>query len=353
MASVSRVVTLVVSLACIAHVGRRPDGHLDDRRDQRHRHRQHQVGAAGRDRHALRPVPDGHQRRRHRSERSLSFLERADRRLQADLRAGRLRVDRARGDPRWRRLHRHRQRRDEPGRRSNESITVSGATPVVDVQSTKVAQQLRQRAARRAAGLARCLGGRGADARRRDVAHGRRRQHRVDAAGVPGVRRRRRRAQRGRRDPRQRGLRPDVLHRLLLVRGDLGDRRRQHGGSRHARRLQQLRQQVGEQHLPRQRLLRLRERRDGSAQHRRCADRGGREGQPVPRRAGSESPLALPRLHRRHRRLPEEGSAVVVLRLPQQRRRPPLPDAGRRHPAHLRTGLQRQGHRQPRHRTTS
>ena len=29
------------------------------------------------------------------------------------------------------------------------------------------------------------------------------------------------------------------------------------------------------------RLLRLRERRDGSAQHRRCADRGGHEGQPV------------------------------------------------------------------------
>ena len=75
MATVTRVVTLVVSLACIAHVGRRPDGHVDDRRDQRHRHRQHQVGAARRDRHALRPVADGHQRRRHRSERPLPFFD--------------------------------------------------------------------------------------------------------------------------------------------------------------------------------------------------------------------------------------------------------------------------------------
>jgi hypothetical protein len=43
-----------------------------------------------------------------------------------------------------------------------------------------------------------------------------------------------------------------------------------------------------------------------------------------------------------------EGQGVVVLRLPQQRRRPALSDAGRRHPAHLRTGLQREGDDEPR-----
>ena len=63
---------------------------------------------------------------------------------------------------------------------------------------------------------------------------------------------------------------------------------------------------------------------------------------------GPEPSRALPRLHGGRRRLPQEGPVVVVLRLPQQRRRPAVSDPRRRHPAHLRTGLQREGHRQPR-----
>ena len=78
-----------------------------------------------------------------------------------------------------------------------ESITVSGATPVVDIQSTKVANNFDSER------LAELPGSRDAWAvaaqtpgvamSRMDVG----RQQRLDAAGIPGVRRRRRRAQRG------------------------------------------------------------------------------------------------------------------------------------------------------------
>ena len=92
---------------------------------------------SGREGHPFGAVIDDDQDLDHGGERRLSLLGRADRRLRAHVRAGRLLDHPPRRHQRWSRLHRDGQRDDEPGSISDR-VTVSGAAPVVDVSSTGV-----------------------------------------------------------------------------------------------------------------------------------------------------------------------------------------------------------------------
>ena len=136
-----------------------------------------------------------------------------------------------------------------------------------------------------------------------------------------------------------------------LVRGDGGDGGRRHAEVRDARAYQQVRQQVGQQHLPR-----------GTSTSTTRTKRSKRttstlrRSPPAWRAASIPDARDLNRLSLFRDFTADVGGYLKKDRLwwyfalPQQRRRPAVPHAGRRHPAHLRPGLQRQGHRQPRRR---
>ena len=139
-----------------------------------------------------------------------------------------------------------------------ETVTVTGESPVIDTTATSVQQNFKHRAAEQHPERPRHVGAARGDAGRRHEPHRRRRQSRRHADRLHRVRAQRPGARLGRRhqhDGRHRRRR--LLLRLRLVRGSVPRRRGPGRRSGHARRAVAVPRQVGRQHVPR-RVLRRR-----------------------------------------------------------------------------------------------
>ena len=213
-----------------------------------------------------------------------------------------------------------------------ETVTVTGDTPVVDVSSTKTLDQLRLQGARLDPERARHVGDPRRVAGGDDGPHRRRRQRRGHAERLPHLRRARRSEPRDDRRARdhRRHRRDRRLRRLRRVRGSHRRHRRTRRRHGPARRADADDDQVGRQPVPRLGLRRLSELEPAIDQHHR---RAGRARHP---RQGSQPDEGLLRLQRRRRRLRAEGQDVVVRLVPRVRhrdQRAALPGARRTRPS--------------------
>ena len=172
-----------------------------------------------------------------------------------------------------------------------EAVTVTGASPVVDTQATKVSTSFDSQDAREPAQRQqRSVGDARGDAGGKDEPHRRGWQRRRHADRLHGVRHGRPAAvlrghQRHGRHRRQRQLR---RHERVRRSGREHGRQQRRNGA--ARRDDGVRRQVGRQHLSRLGRHQLLRRRLAVVQHRRGADRARREGRRRPRAARHESP---------------------------------------------------------------
>ncbi|PYQ83087.1 MAG: hypothetical protein DMG03_15165 [Acidobacteria bacterium] len=218
-----------------------------------------------------------------------------------------------------------------------ETITVSGASPVVDLQATNVTthfdtERLASLPGSRdfwavvaqtpAVSMSRVdVGGSGALTQQAYTAYG------LTSGG---------------------GVNRGVVEGIMVNEGAGGGGsdlcRRQHRGDAESRRAQPVHHEVGRQHLPRHALRRLRERCDGVAQHRRVADCRRRDGQQRLVGVRYESAQHVQGLQRRPRRVRCARQDVVVRRLSADDDRTALSDAGRRRAGHVGAGRHRQGH---------